>query len=440
MGEVVSSEQQARDQGRATRRARIVRLAVGVVAIATVLTTVHASDAARGSFPATLAASGPAPGSSAHAASSDRQPGQQPRLSAPIQVTPGPPDPGSTGASGSPTLEASSGGRTTEPRRSSVPSAQAKATASELIASRAPISAPTPARTTVRPVPPAPPVNAAAALGGSGVTPNSALKVVSGDYLINTSNVALSNVHIIGDLTIDAPASNVTVTNAQIDGYININTDSPSSGGAGIVPANVVLSHVDAHGLSAVGFDGLTVANSRIHDVKGTVSQIASYTGSGKTWAARNLVISGSAFYGIHSPGGGAHLEALHLMAVKGVRLTGNVFDGRVADQATWNQVTATLTMEAKFQGVFNSDVTISGNTFYGGSHYQTYLLMVGNSSVTNNQFISYTSPDGSHTSSVQFPVTSYTPGANEPASGFPYFAQSGNTLDGSPVSLPGGR
>jgi hypothetical protein len=310
-------------------------------------------------------------------------------------------------------------------------------------ASTPPSSAPPVAPPSSTPPPPAPPASTPPPVTTSsavGLQAGVALATHAGNYLINTSNVALSNVHITGDLTIDAPASNVAVANVQVDGHININTDTPSSGGVGIVPANIVLSHVDAHGLSAVGFDGLTVASSRIHDVNGMVSQIASYSGSGKTWSAQNLVIKGSAFYGIRFPGSGAHLEALHLMAVKGVLLTGNVFDGRVADQATWNQVTATLTMEAMFQGVFNSDVTISGNTFYGGSYYQTYLLMVGNSSVTNNQFISYTSPDGTHTSSVQFPVSGYTPGSNEPASGFPYFAQSGNTLNGSAVSLPGGR
>lgn len=276
--------------------------------------------------------------------------------------------------------------------------------------------------------------------GGAGLQPGLALALQSGDYTIKSSNTTLANVHITGDLTIDAPAANVTVSNVEVDGHVNINTDAPSANGVGIVPTNITLDHVDAHGLSTVGFNGLTIANSRFHDVAGTIAQVSSYSGSGKTWSATNLVIKGSVFSGIRNPGGGAHLEALHLMGVQGAVLSGNTFDARVADEATWNQVTAALTMEAKFQGVFNSDVTLTGNTFLGGSYYQVYLLMVGNCSVTNNAFVTYTSPDGTHTSAVQFPTTSYVPGSNEPASGYPYFSQSGNTLDGHPVSLPGGR
>jgi parallel beta-helix repeat protein len=246
--------------------------------------------------------------------------------------------------------------------------------------------------------------------------------------------------HITGNLTIDAPASNVTVSNVEVDGHININTDTPSSNGVGIVPSNIVLDHVDAHGLSTEGFNGLTVTNSRIHDVSGTLSQISSYNDGSKSWPAKNLVIKNTEFYGIHSPGSGAHLEALHLMGVQGATLTGDVFDARVSDETTWTQVTAALTMEAKFQGVYNSDITLSGNTFYGGGYYQVYLLMTGNCSVTNNEFVGYTSPDGQHKGAIQYPVNGYTPGSNEPSSGYPYFQQSGNTSNGIGISLPGGR
>jgi hypothetical protein len=268
----------------------------------------------------------------------------------------------------------------------------------------------------------------------AGLLPGVALTTVAGDVKVTTTGTTLTNQHITGSLTIDAPAANVTVTNVQVDGKVNINTDTPSSGATGLIPKNIVLRHVDAHGMSAVGFDGLVVDQSRFHDSKGTQSQLSSYTASGRTWPAKNLTITNSVYQKLLPvpAGSGYHVESLHLMGVQGFALTGNVFDACSPDQATWLQTTAALTLERGFQGVANFG-TITGNTFLGGSYYQSYLW--GATAVAGNKFVTYTSPDGQHRSSTVYPPAAY--GAGAP---FPTFTQSGNTLDGGAVSLPGGK
>jgi hypothetical protein len=273
--------------------------------------------------------------------------------------------------------------------------------------------------------------------GGAGVQAGAPLAVHSGDLIVNTAGVVLSNLHITGDLVIDGPAANVTVSNVQVDGSVRINGNTPSvaqgSGRVGVVPKNIVLRHVDAHGLSAVGFDGLTVDASRFHDSSGTVSQVSRYrtTSGGSTldWPATNLTITNSVFQHLPSvaAGSGYHLEDLHLMGVQGFTLSGDIFDATAPNQATWGQITAALTLEQGWEGVPNSG-TISGCTFIGGSYYQGYLW--GMTAATGNRFTTARSPDGAHTSSPMYPPSAY----GQP---FPAFGQSGNTLDGQPYTLP---
>jgi hypothetical protein len=259
------------------------------------------------------------------------------------------------------------------------------------------------------------------------------LAVHSGDLIVNTAGVVLSNLHITGDLTIDGPAANVTVSNVQVDGSVQINANTPSvaqgGGRVGLVPKNIVLRHVDAHGLSAVGFEGLTVDASRFHDAAGTLSQLSRYRTASLDWPATNLTITNSVFEHLHAvpAGSGYHLEDLHLMGVQGFTLSGDIFDATAPNQATWTQITAALTLEQGFEGVPNSG-TISGCSFIGGSYYQGYLW--GITSATGNRFTTATSPDGAHTSSPMYPPSAY-------GQSFPAFTQSGNTLDGQPYTLP---
>jgi hypothetical protein len=85
--------------------------------------------------------------------------------------------------------------------------------------------------------------------------------------------------------------------------------------------------------------------------------------------------------------------------------------------------------------GVASSNVVIDGNVFHGGGYYQLYMIANGTNSVTNNQFFS----DSGDFAAVQYPPSAYN--ASALSSGqYDKFSQSGNTLDGKPVSLPGGK
>jgi hypothetical protein len=311
-------------------------------------------------------------------------------------------------------------------------SAASGAAASRAASSRAAASRAAPSHQPTAPAAPTrsdPPSTAKAA----GVQPGVDLRTHRGDEVVKTSGVVLSNLHITGDLTIDGPAANVTVSNVEVDGSVQINANTPSvaqgGGRVAATPKNIVLRHVDAHGLSAVGFEGLTVDASRFHDAAGTLSQLSRYRTASLDWPATNLTITNSVFEHLHAvpAGSGYHLEDLHLMGVQGFTLSGDIFDATAPNQATWTQITAALTLEQGFEGVPNSG-TISGCSFIGGSYYQGYLW--GITSATGNRFTTATSPDGAHTSSPMYPPSAY-------GQSFPAFTQSGNTLDGQPYTLP---
>jgi hypothetical protein len=264
-------------------------------------------------------------------------------------------------------------------------------------------------------------------LGGVG------LKRVGG-RTVRSSNLTLQNLQIDGDLVIDAPAADVTVVNVAVSGAIVINGDTPKATvhgkKVGIVPHNIVLRHVDAHRFEAVGFDGLTVEDSRFHDNAGTISQLARYSDRGFEWPATNLQITRSVFQGLgRLPADSqSHVEALHLMGVQGFTLSDDLFDATAPDQNTWKHITAALTLESAFEGVPNSG-SIVGCRFVGGSYYQAYLW--GATRVDDNAFTTATSPDGLHRSSPMYPPAAYAPAK------FPAFEQQGNTLDGRPYTLP---
>jgi hypothetical protein len=267
------------------------------------------------------------------------------------------------------------------------------------------------------------------------------LSTHTGDYVVDTAGAVVQNVHISGDLVINAPAANVTVNNVKVDGVVNINTDTPSAvqgnTRVGIVPTGVVLRHVDAHGLYAEGFNGLTVDASHFHDIQGTLSQLSRYhtvwNGYTLDWPATNLTITNTVFDRLLAvpANSGYHLEDLHLMGVQGITLRGNVFDATAPDQATASHITAALTMEPSWEGVMNSDAIIDGNSFYGGGYYQLSIHLANDtikSKITNNAFHTYTAPDGG-SGGIAYPETA--PDA--------VFYETGNTLDGTPYTLPYG-
>jgi len=273
----------------------------------------------------------------------------------------------------------------------------------------------------------------------SAIPAASSLHQHDGDLKINTSNVRVERIHITGDLIIDAPATNVVVSDTVVDGQVFINGDTPSkkidNKLVGIVPENIKLERVDMHGLSTLGFDDLTIDSCSIHGIASTLAQVSrsqnEYQGNSLVWPATNFTLTRSHLYGIQpSDGKGGHFEAIHLLGVKGFLLSYNVFDARVKDQATFNQITQALTMEKDFGGVSSSDGVIKGNTFYGGGVYQVgfYMTCTSPSScqVVDNRFTTYRDPNGTLHDAVQYP----------PSPGDPSFEQAGNTLDGRPFTL----
>lgn len=264
--------------------------------------------------------------------------------------------------------------------------------------------------------------------GTTGPSAGVALHTHIGDYLIEAPNVTVTGMHITGNLRINGPARNVAVSDVRVDGEIDVNSDTPSQGGVGIVPKDVVIRHTSAHGLYTSGFDGLTLDGVEIATVKGggTLAQIARYQNDEYEWPASHLTILNSWFHGLTTPGPDAHLEAIHLMGISTFTLRNTVFDATAPDQATFLDTTQCLTMETAFGGVVSSNGTVDGNSFYGGGYYQVGFYMSGASSVTNNRFHSYVSPDGSIKGKVQYP----------PPDGAPTPRYSGNTLDGRPFTL----
>lgn len=293
---------------------------------------------------------------------------------------------------------------------------------------------PTPSDTTPTPTPT---VTSTSNPANAGTIPGVALSTVSGNVQLSASNQTYVNKHITGSLYITG--SNITVSNVKVDGVIQINM-TPNGGYNSPVPAGIVLSHVAAAGVFTLGFNGLTL---NAVDLSGTLNaphmQAFCYYDSNTqiTYPASNLLIENSHFHGFQSSTTDAHLENLHLGCVSGALITNNVFDATMPDSNTLGHTTASITLEAALFGLFNSNVVISNNTVIGGSYFQLYFVASGTTNaVTGNTF---QSGKDSLFGSVQYPPSAYGP-TQLPPGGYVKFTQSGNTLNGSPVTLPGGK
>lgn len=223
------------------------------------------------------------------------------------------------------------------------------------------------------------------------------------------------------------------------------------SGASVVVKANgVTLSNVDLTALFSSGHFDLTVTHSRLtaawldtggrytftadefHDANGGPHMQA---WGGDQWHPRQtgLTIIGNYFHDVTSycPAGTAigncaHTENVHLAGVDNVLVQHNVFSMKVPTPPV--QVTGDFVLEA---GPFNGNVTLDGNWFHEGGYFPLYFIADGVSAVTNNQFFS----DSTIFAGIQFTNYSATTLAAHPR-----FAQAGNTLNGQPVSLPGGK
>jgi hypothetical protein len=262
----------------------------------------------------------------------------------------------------------------------------------------------------------------------------STLSDYNGSYWANTAGTTLRNTRVHGSLYISA--SNVTIDNVEVQGDIYVNF-TPQGNLVSPVPANTVLQRVKATGIFSNGFNGLTLDGVELTNQQNAPhAQLFNYADGAKTYPASNLTITNSWFHGILPSTTGAHMENLHIGGVQGALIKNNVFDMYSPDGArSLEYITANLVMESTMYNTFNSNITIDGNWFGGGGYYQVYLNATGTNKVINNKFAS----DSPRFAGVQYPPSAYGSSAL-PAGGYVKFTQAGNTLDGKPVSLPGGK
>ena len=271
----------------------------------------------------------------------------------------------------------------------------------------------------------------------AGVIAGTTLTTHTGNYSI-TSSANISALHITGSLFITG--SNVTVSNVQVDGAVQINR-SPTGGIMSPVPSNITLSHVATTGVFTVGFNGLTLSAVNVSNARNAPhAQIYCYYDSNKRlmYPASNFVLKNSWFHGFLPSTNSAHLENLHLGCVHGATITNNEFDLFSPDgNNTLSHFTANLTLDAELFGAWNSNVTIQNNVLKGGSYYQLYYCSSGsNNDVSGNSFSSSNDPIFA---GVQFPPSQYS-SASLPNGTYTKFTQSGNVLNGTATSLPGGK
>jgi hypothetical protein len=281
------------------------------------------------------------------------------------------------------------------------------------------------------PIAPTSAVMPTAANTGSVLGP--ALTLHSGDYVMKTDGSNISNLHITGNLYL--AANNLTVTNVQVDGNIGLNS-APGGNYFYPVKRNHSLSYVSARSVWSVGLDTVTFDHCHFGNTADTFMQLADNKDSNHLLLADRLIIKNSLFDNLRPlpPGGGWHLEAIHLMGVTHVALINNVFDYRPPDQDTANYITATLNLGSSNTPA--DSLALDGNWLYGGGWHQLYFLSSAGV-IKNNRFSTYRSPDGSISSSIIYPGDAYNSADLQPYGGtYPEFQQSGNTLDGKPVSL----
>lgn len=268
----------------------------------------------------------------------------------------------------------------------------------------------------------------------AGVRSGISLSTVSGDAVLDTAQT-FADEHVTGSLYITG--SSVTVEDVRVDGAIFINS-TPGGSYVTPVPADVTLRRVSGHNLYTLGFTRLTLDSIDLADTRDAPhAQIYSYYDphTKTEYPADGLVLENSWLHGVLPTQKPSHMENLHIGGVHGARIEHNVFDFTAPNAATRQSITANVTLDTTQGGRFNSDIVLSDNVFRGGSFYQLYFAAVGHNEVTGNRF----SSDSGIFKSVQFPPGGY-PAKDRPSGGFPAFVQRGNTLDGKPVTLPGGN
>lgn len=266
-------------------------------------------------------------------------------------------------------------------------------------------------------------------IDNTGVRPGSSLSRHEGDYVVTIAGATIRNLEINGDLYI--VADNVLVDNVKVNGNVGINRTADGNTPLP-VRRNIRLVNVDMRTMDNVGFDGLTIDKSRFRGVRNSFhAQLTCYRDQeGGFWKADGLTLTNSLFDPPAPSTNDAHIENLHLMCVTNATIRNNVFDMTSPDRFTMQQTTATLFQETIY-GVRNANALIEGNYFYGGGYYVAYFHADG-MTVRNNRF--HSTNNGINTygpKSIMLPPSAYADHSWVP------FAQSGNTLDGQPLTIP---
>ena len=276
-----------------------------------------------------------------------------------------------------------------------------------------------------------PPVVGGDVRSSAGIQPGHVLRTVSGDVDVSSS---ISDEHITGNMYVNG--SNLSITNVRVDGIVIVNSARRTP-----PPTNVRLVHVDLQAIYTYGFDGLTVDSANVHGAKNeSMSQFFDYgsggPGSAETIPARNLVMTNSWWHDQQPSTNQAHLQCIHTSGVQGAVFRNNRFELIAPDQNTLTYVSAIFFEEPQLYRTYDKDFTIDRNIFIGGSYYLVSIEPTGTSSVTNNQFSA--GPNNPRfTGSVN---TDPKSSGRAPTGGFPRFTDSGNTLDGKPITLANGR
>lgn len=267
----------------------------------------------------------------------------------------------------------------------------------------------------VEPDPPTPPPEPPPA---AEYGPSDDLTVVSGDVVLDDVS-GIEGKRITGDLYL--ARSNLTVENCRVDGSILVNR---KPGGNYFYPVmkGLTVRNSSSRGIWTLGCSGLTLDGYDALPQANTLAQIiGATTNSGQFCQVENLTVVNSRFSGLQAYRGSKepHFEAFHLFSCQGATIRGNRFDYVAPDDTTFARITAAVVFETRHD--WCTDIVFEDNDVFGGGKYQVYLTMQGKSSIAGNRFHSYAGMSG-----VQW--WDGRPGVA--------FAQSGNTLDGDPITF----
>lgn len=261
-------------------------------------------------------------------------------------------------------------------------------------------------------------------LSNTGPNPAVTLTTISGDYHTSPGETVTAK-NITGVLYLDGANS----------GAVDCNVSGVSIASPG--PANLFLTRVSCGGIfNGNGLNGLNINQCKLDAQDAVLTQIVDTSSSRATgYVMTNSYVRGRTSF-TRSGESDPHWQATHWVGLSGFVITNNVFDyipddaDGVKDITSYHHTAAVVFGPSWVSGAYCSG-DFSGNWIYGGTTYQSYLSLVGSSTVNNNKFHS-TYPDDTT------PLPYGGPSAYRIDSDLtsPSFTASGNTYDGSPLSI----